>query len=241
MPNSLKEQASTYAWFFTQLISKSVTEYLSTWNRFVLPRKLRLRDEFMQNVNLMCDILTNEIIERASKNVSQADSINTALAHFISDSFSTMDRTFLFEQIKKFNKTMIEKICDSNEAVKTTLMILKLSFLRIICSNEHFVVLNLPFEFQLNQQQSSLLANFKSSLSMGGISSSNTTPTTAFPSTIPAAPPSPSGSSSLSSKSSYSMDSELNQNYRAKHFLCGIVLSDLAVVLNSTNSIIHAK
>jgi hypothetical protein len=119
-------------------------------------------------------------------------------------------------------------------------MTLKLSFLRIVCSHEHFVILNLPFEFQL-PQQASLLASFKSSISMTGISSAANTPTTAFPSTIPPAPPSPSGSSSLSSKSSHTLDLELNTAYRAKHFLCGIVLNDLAVALNSTNTIIHTK
>jgi predicted nucleic acid-binding protein len=110
MSQSQREHASTYAWFFTELINKSVIEYLSTWDRFVLPRKLRLSDGFMENVNLMCEILLNEIVERASKNLTQADSINTALAYFISDAFATMDRTFLINQIRRFNKTMVDKI-----------------------------------------------------------------------------------------------------------------------------------
>ena len=93
-----------------ELINKCIVEYLSTWNRFVLPRKMRLRDEFMENVNQICDLLIEELIERASKNLTQADLINTALAYFIYDSFASMDRTFLFAQIRKFNKTMVTKI-----------------------------------------------------------------------------------------------------------------------------------
>lgn len=110
LSGALREQACTYVWFFLELIHKSTIEYLSSWDRFVLPRKLRLRDEFMENIDTICGILLNEIVERASKNLAQADSINTALAYFICDSFATMDRTFLINQIRRFNKTMIEKI-----------------------------------------------------------------------------------------------------------------------------------
>jgi hypothetical protein len=105
-----KEQACTYAWFFTELIAKATIEHLNASNRFVLPRKLRLKDEFVENVERICEILTNEAIERASKNLIQADSINTALAFFIYDLISTMDRTFLMNQIKRYNKIMVERI-----------------------------------------------------------------------------------------------------------------------------------
>lgn len=251
MPVSLRDQTCNYAWFFTELISKSVVEYLSTSNRFVLPRKLRLRrDEFLESVSEMCDILISETIERASKNLTQADSINTALAYFIFDSFGTMDRSLLFKQIAHYNKTMIDKIrfvllkklteamcfSESTEPLQTTLMTLKLNFLQIVCSHEHFVILNLPFEFQATQ---SLLVGLKSSVSLSAISNQ---PTAAFPSTILQTPSSPSGSSSLSSKSSNTLDdTDLNANYRAKHFLSGLVLSDLALVLSSTNTLIHSK
>ena len=118
-------------------------------------------------------------------------------------------------------------------------MTLKLSFMRILSSHEHFVILNLPFDFQLPQQQSSLITSFKSSMSMSGIGSTTATPTTVFPSTIPTTPPSPT---SLSSKSSnQTLDSELNANYKTKHFLCGILLNDLTAILNSSNTIIHSK
>lgn len=101
------------------------------------------------------------------------------------------------------------------------------------------MLLNLPFDLQTTP---SVLTNFKSSVSLSGISSTtpNVQPTTAFPSTIPPAPPSPS-SSSLSSKSSGTLDTDLNANYRSKHFLSGLVLNDLAAALNSTNTLIHAK
>lgn len=107
---ALREQACTYAWFFCELINKSIIEYLTTRNRFVLPRKLRLRDEFLEHVNAMCEILMGETIERASKNLAQADSINIALANFIADSFSTIDRTFLINLIRSYNKVMVDKI-----------------------------------------------------------------------------------------------------------------------------------
>ncbi|KAI6183994.1 putative Dock-9 [Aphelenchoides bicaudatus] len=179
---SLKDQLCTYPWFFCELTTKAIVEYLTACNRFVLPRKLRLRDEFLENLNTI----------------------------------------------------------EASEPLETALMTLKLSFMRIISSHEHFVLLNLPFDFQVSTTPS-LLANFKSSVSLSGISSVTSTnqPMTAFPSTIQPAPPSPS--SSLSSKSSGTLDTDLNANYRAKHFLCGIILNDLAAALNSTNTLIHAK
>uniref|UniRef100_A0A1I7WWD4 DOCKER domain-containing protein n=1 Tax=Heterorhabditis bacteriophora TaxID=37862 RepID=A0A1I7WWD4_HETBA len=126
------------------------------------------------------------------------------------------------------------RVC-SGEPSSTTLMFLKLDFLRIICSHEHFIVLNLPF------------VPLQSSLSTSGSSSSIGLSATYGGSAIiqPASP----GSSSLSSRSTTTTGSwgslgsgELNNAFRRSHFLVGLVLADLAAVLeNSNNSILHAS
>jgi hypothetical protein len=85
----------------------------------------------------------------------------------------------------------------------------QLDFLRIICSHEHFVALNLPFG------------------------------TPFMPSSAPASP-NPSIASSTSQSSFISTlvgadrvnFAELSPDFRQQHFLVGLVLSDLAAVLD---------
>jgi hypothetical protein len=84
----------------------------------------------------------------------------------------------------------------------------QLDFLRIVCSHEHFVALNLPFG------------------------------TPFMPSSAPASP-SPSIASSTSQSSFISTlvggdkmnFADLSADFRQQHFLVGLVLSDLATVL----------
>ncbi|CAG2054091.1 unnamed protein product, partial [Timema podura] len=93
-----------------------------------------------------------------------------------------------------------------------------LDFLRIVCSHEHFVALNLPFG----------------------------TPFT--PSSAPASP-SLSVSSSASQSSFISTliggdkmsFAELSLAFKQQHFLVGLVLSDLASVLEIPSSVLHSK
>ncbi|XP_023230631.1 dedicator of cytokinesis protein 7-like [Centruroides sculpturatus] len=97
------------------------------------------------------------------------------------------------------------------------LITLKLEFLRIICSHEHFVTLNLPFA----------------------------TPVSPSPATSPC----PSVASSISQSSFVSTSTltekgnfaELSVEFRQQHFLVGLVLSDLATVLEINNPAVHAK
>ena len=98
------------------------------------------------------------------------------------------------------------QISDKAEAISGAT--LKLEFLRIICSHEHFVTLNLPFG----------------------------TPMTASAPSSPC-PSITSTSSQWSFVSSPSlMDKglfvELSNQFRQQHFLVGLVLSELSIVLD---------
>ncbi|CAD5215071.1 unnamed protein product [Bursaphelenchus xylophilus] len=230
MSSVLKDAACTYAWFFTGLIVKSCVEYLSTWDRFILPRKLRFRPEFLNSLSEMVTILTEETIRRASKNMMQAKNINKALADFVSNCFCLLDRSFAMNLIKTYNKVMMDNVSESTDPLETTLMTLKLSFMQIICSHEHFMILNLPFDVNLPSKSTFFSLTLSNSAS-GQI-----------PNYIPQAPPSPSGSSSLSSHSmSYESISHLSSMYRSQHYLLAVFFDDMSTVLYSSNTFLQSK
>ena len=88
----------------------------------------------------------------------------------------------------------------------TSLVTLKLDFLRILCSHEHFVTLNLPLGLPLT------------------------------PSAPSSPSPSIASSASFSSTNTMierHILTELSMEYRMQHFLIGIVLADLATVFDS--------
>lgn len=96
------------------------------------------------------------------------------------------------------------KIADLADA--SSLISLKLDFLRIVCSHEHYVALNLPFG------------------------------TTLTPSAPSSPSPSISSSTSQTSTGTLierCMFAELSNEYRIQHFLVGLALSDLATVFDT--------
>lgn len=228
-----------------------MSEYLGACNRFFLPRKLRFRDGFLQNIHTLITILINDVIDKLSKDPRQARSVNASLAFFLRDSLSLMDRSFSLQLIRDYLVLFSEKIAQAGtEASQTALMSLRIAFLRIVCSHEHFTIINLPFDLSPAMNATATTntiyqSPFKTSNSSfnNGINAISSTSSTQ-------APPSPSESSSLSSResSSHATDSqcpsnllELSPSYRSKHFLLGVVLSDLSAALHSSNPTAHAK
>ena len=130
--------------------------------------------------------------------------LNTSLAFFLNDLLSIMDRGFVFVLIKTCYKQVSFKLYSLTNP--SNLASLRLDFLRIICSHEHYVTLNLPC---------SLLT--------------------------PPASPSPSVSSATSQSSGFSTNVqdqkianmfELSVPFRQQHYLAGLVLTELAVILD---------
>ncbi|CAF1476095.1 unnamed protein product, partial [Didymodactylos carnosus] len=106
---------------------------------------------------------------------------------------------------------------------------LKLDFIRIVCSHEHYITLNLPFN---------------------PAKSANSTTTSNTASSPPTLSPSPSvGSIQSFGSSSHSTQTEdqcknqtdLSYEYRQQHYLTGIVLQDLAKVLTLSSHVLHGK
>ncbi|KAG8222990.1 hypothetical protein J437_LFUL002713 [Ladona fulva] len=213
---SARELTLTNAWFFFELIVKSMIQHLAATHSLDAPRKMRFVEQFTDDITTLVTTVTSDIISRYNKDQKLAQSLNSSLAFFMFDLLSVMDRGYVFSLIKLYYKHISAKIFSLSDAL--SLISFKLDFLRIICSHEHYVALNLPFG----------------------------TPFT--PSSAPSSPnPSIASSTSQSSfistliggdKTSFA---ELTAEYRQQHFLVGLVLSDLASVLDLQNPSLHHK
>lgn len=87
-----------------------MVEYLSTCNRQFLPRKMRFREAFLDNVTEVCRILTQEVVERAAKDHRQSRFMNTSLAFFARDALSILDRTFVAGLLRQYNREMAHSL-----------------------------------------------------------------------------------------------------------------------------------
>uniref|UniRef100_A0A8C3NTQ5 Uncharacterized protein n=1 Tax=Geospiza parvula TaxID=87175 RepID=A0A8C3NTQ5_GEOPR len=193
---SVREAALQQAWFFFELMVKSMVHHLYFADKLDAPRKNRFPERFMDDVVLHLlsgfpSLQDTEMVER----------LNTSLAFFLNDLLSIMDRGFVFGLIKTcYKQVNADKHCGLTEPCN--LASLKLDFLRIICSHEHYVTLNLPC---------SLLT--------------------------PPASPSPSVSSSSGFSTNVQDQKianmfELSVPFRQQHYLAGLVLTELAVILD---------
>uniref|UniRef100_A0A2I3GCR6 Dedicator of cytokinesis 7 n=1 Tax=Nomascus leucogenys TaxID=61853 RepID=A0A2I3GCR6_NOMLE len=201
---SVRESALQQAWFFFELMVKSMVHHIYFNDKLDAPRKSRFPERFMDDIAALVSTIASDIVSRFQKDTEMVERLNTSLAFFLNDLLSVMDRGFVFSLIKSCYKQVSSKLYSlPNPSV---LVSLRLDFLRIICSHEHYVTLNLPC---------SLLT--------------------------PPASPSPSVSSATSQSSGFSTNVqdqkianmfELSVPFRQQHYLAGLVLTELAVILD---------
>uniref|UniRef100_A0A8C8E250 Dedicator of cytokinesis 7 n=1 Tax=Oryzias sinensis TaxID=183150 RepID=A0A8C8E250_9TELE len=204
---SVREGALQQAWFFFELMVKSIIHHLYYGDRLDSPRKNRFPERFMDDITALVSTIAGDIVSRFQKvkDLELVERLNTSLAFFLNDLLSVMDRGFVFTLIRAYWKQVHPLFKNP------TLESLRLDFLRIVCSHEHYVTLNLPC---------SLLT--------------------------PPASPSPSVSSS-SGFSTHVQDQkianmfELSAPFREQHFLSGLVLSELSLILDPENEGLVSK
>uniref|UniRef100_A0A8B9TS06 Dedicator of cytokinesis 7 n=1 Tax=Anas platyrhynchos TaxID=8839 RepID=A0A8B9TS06_ANAPL len=189
---SVREAALQQAWFFFELMVKSMVHHLYFADKLEGSRKHRFPERFMDDVNALVSTIAGDIVSRFQKDTEMVERLNTSLAFFLNDLLSIMDRGFVFSLIKTCYKQVSAKLY--NIPNPSNLVSLRLDFLRIVCSHEHYVTLNLPC---------SLLT--------------------------PPASPSPSVSSATSQSSGFSTNV---QDQKIQHYLAGLVLTELAVILD---------
>lgn len=187
------------AWFFFELLIKSMAQQLHRNNKLDGDRRTRFTQKYLKDVEVLIGMVSLEIAEKHIQHVQYARQLNTSLAFFIHDCFSLVDRGFVFSLIKCYLKKFALAPADLN------LTEFKLDFYRIVCSHEHYVILNLPLGAQLYPM---------------GTGSQSSSPTGSI-------------SSTYDDLGMPNMDAmgDLSQEFRHYHYLSGLVLSELSGVL----------
>uniref|UniRef100_A0AAR2L5M7 Dedicator of cytokinesis 6 n=1 Tax=Pygocentrus nattereri TaxID=42514 RepID=A0AAR2L5M7_PYGNA len=194
--STVREAALQQAWFFFQLMTKSMAHHLFLTSRLDIPRRQRFPDRFVDDIAALVCAISADIASRYHKvkDVELVERLNSSLAFFLNDLLSLMDRGFVFNLIRSYYKQISNKLHTAQNP--SSLTALRMDFIRIVCSHEHYVTLNLPC----------------STLS-------------------PPASPSPSTSSTTSQDQGVVSMFELSVPFRQQHFLSGLLLSELALIL----------
>uniref|UniRef100_A0A8C7HWG8 Dedicator of cytokinesis 6 n=1 Tax=Oncorhynchus kisutch TaxID=8019 RepID=A0A8C7HWG8_ONCKI len=201
--STVREAALQQAWFFFQLMTKSMSHHLFLSSRIDLPRRQRFPDRFVDDIAALVGAISADVAGRYHKDLELVERLNSSLAFFLNDLLSLMDRGFVFNLIRSYYKQIANKFHTAQNP--SSLTALRMDFTRIVCSHEHYVTLNLPC----------------STLS-------------------PPASPSPSTSSTTSQGSAFSsmhQDQgvasmfELSVPFRQQHFLSGLLLTELSLIL----------
>ncbi|PIO05004.1 hypothetical protein AB205_0021130 [Aquarana catesbeiana] len=132
-----------------------------------------------------------------------AERLNSSLAFFLNDLLSMMDRGFVFLLIRSYYKQINNKLSKAQNP--NVLISLRMDFIRIVCSHEHYVPLNLPC----------------SRLSPPNSPSPSISSTTSQSSML---------SSPAQDKTITNMF-ELSVPFRQQHYLSGLILTELALIL----------
>ncbi|XP_041042551.1 dedicator of cytokinesis protein 8 isoform X2 [Carcharodon carcharias] len=199
----VRENVFKYTWFFFELLVKSMAQYHCQADKQDSSRKQRFSDRFKDDITTIVNVVTAEIatiLVKQQKEAEQAEKINVSLAFFLYDLLSLMDRGFVFNLIRNYCCQLSVKLQSM-----PTLISMRLEFLRILCSHEHYLSLNLFFITNLSAPASPCLS----------ISSQNS-----------------SSSSSVQDQKIANMF-ELSADYRQQHFLTGLLFTELAAALDA--------
>uniref|UniRef100_A0A8C9K5G6 Dedicator of cytokinesis 6 n=1 Tax=Panthera tigris altaica TaxID=74533 RepID=A0A8C9K5G6_PANTA len=214
--SAVRETVLQHAWFFFQLMVKSMALHLLLGQRLDTPRKLRFPGRFLDDIAALVGSVGLEVITRVYKDAELAERLNASLAFFLSDLLSLADRGFVFSLVPAHYKQVATRLQSApNPAL---LLTLRMDFTRILCSHEHYVTLNLPC----------------CPLSPPASPSPSVSSTTSQSSTFSSQAPDPKVTSMF----------ELSGPFRQQHFLAGLLLTELALALEPEAegaSLLHKK
>nr|XP_019958252.1 PREDICTED: dedicator of cytokinesis protein 8 [Paralichthys olivaceus] len=197
-----RENAYKYAWFFFELLVKSMAQHVSQLDKHNVPRRNRFSDRFKDDITTIASVVTAEIgtiLVKQQKEVEQAEKVNISLAFFLYDLLSLMDRGFVFQLVKNYCNQMSAK-----SVSMPTLISMRLEFLRILCSHEHYLNLSLFF----------------------------ISPASAPASPCPSISSQSSGSCSFQEQQRILGLFELSQDFKQQHYLAGLLLTELSAALD---------
>ncbi|CAL8344956.1 unnamed protein product [Lota lota] len=197
-----RENAYKYAWFFFELLVKSMAQHVSNLEKVKMPRQSRFSDRFKDDITTIVSVVTAEIatiLIKQQKEQEQAEKVNISLAFFLYDLLSLMDRGFVFHLVKNYCNQM-----SSKGILMPTLISMRLEFLRILCSHEHYLNLSLFFS----------------------------SPASAPASPCPSISSQTSSSYSYQEQQRILGLFELTQEFKQQHYLTGLLLTELSAALD---------
>uniref|UniRef100_A0A8C2KMF7 Dedicator of cytokinesis 6 n=1 Tax=Cyprinus carpio TaxID=7962 RepID=A0A8C2KMF7_CYPCA len=102
--STVREASLQQAWFFFQLMVKSMSHHLFLSSRLDLPRRQRFPDRFVDDIAALVCAISADIASRYHKDVELVERLNSSLAFFLNDLLSLMDRGFVFNLIRSYYK-----------------------------------------------------------------------------------------------------------------------------------------
>ncbi|KAL6458828.1 hypothetical protein MHYP_G00323000 [Metynnis hypsauchen] len=196
-----RENVYKYCWFFFELLVKSMAQHVTQMEKLAVPRKNRFSDRFKDDITTIVNVVTAEIgtiLVKQQKELDQAEKVNISLAFFIYDLMSLMDRGFVFNLVRNYCNQMSAK-----SVSMSTLISMRLEFLRVLCSHEHYLNLSLYFS----------------------------SPASAPASPCPSITSQTSSSCSLQDQKIVAMF-DLSQEFKQQHYLTGLLLTELSAALD---------
>ncbi|XP_026125842.1 dedicator of cytokinesis protein 8 isoform X3 [Carassius auratus] len=196
-----RENVYKYAWFFFELLVKSMSQHVSQLDKKAISRRNRFSDRFKDDITTIVNVVTAEIgniLVKQQKELEQAEKVNISLAFFLYDLMSLMDRGFVFQLVKNYCNQMAAKSVNMS-----TLISMRLEFLRVLCSHEHYLNLSLFF------------------------SSPASAPASPSPSTS-----SQTSSMCSFQDNKIAAMFDLSQDFKQRHYLTGLLLTELSTALD---------
>uniref|UniRef100_A0A3P9II38 Dedicator of cytokinesis 9b n=1 Tax=Oryzias latipes TaxID=8090 RepID=A0A3P9II38_ORYLA len=129
-----------HSWYFFEALVKSMAHFLIESGRVKLSRNQRFSASYHHAVETLVNMLMPHITQKYKDNLDASRNANHSLAVFIKRCFTFMDRGFVFKQINNYMNCFVP-------GDPKTLYEFKFEFLRVVCSHEHYVPLNLPMPF----------------------------------------------------------------------------------------------
>uniref|UniRef100_A0A671PM88 Dedicator of cytokinesis protein 8-like n=1 Tax=Sinocyclocheilus anshuiensis TaxID=1608454 RepID=A0A671PM88_9TELE len=196
-----RENVYKYAWFFFELLVKSMSQHVSQLDKKAVSRRNRFSDRFKDDITTIVNVVTAEIgniLVKQQKELEQAEKVNISLAFFLYDLMSLMDRGLVFQLVKNYCNQMAAK-----SVSMSTLISMRLEFLRVLCSHEHYLNLSLFF------------------------SSPASAPASPSPSTS-----SQTSSLCSFQDHKIAAMFDLSQDFKQRHYLTGLLLTELSTALD---------
>ncbi|GFS17216.1 dedicator of cytokinesis protein 9 [Elysia marginata] len=149
-----------HAWFFFDILLKSMTLYLIDTDRVKMPRNERFSGECQYRIQNLLHVVTLHIIQKCKDYKDETKNANHSLANFVKSCFTLMDRGYVFKLVSSY-------IENFNPGDTKTLHDFKFEFLRIVCSHEHFIPLSLPL------MRKGMVKNFKENINNNSKNNNN--------------------------------------------------------------------